>query len=217
MPVNLNLDTKANAVRDLTASATGFASKVIDFVLAFKSDANPFGSAALKDAGSGAGQVPLLDASGKLLPAAIPASFATQTWTKAQLAAAKQGMATEAYVRQQVQASTTRLEQLWSGNLGSIGNRARTISLATGKSFAAGFALLHFEFATGAPTVNGFWVSIPYAAWVLSQRLSLGGTHTHRDYTGTVARVWRRDNSNFYFQCFGGEHNVSIRRCMGQY
>ena len=56
MAVNLGLDDKVTTAEGLTASSTGFAQAMIDFIKQFRSSANPFGALALLD--EAPGQIP---------------------------------------------------------------------------------------------------------------------------------------------------------------
>ena len=79
MPANFPqaVDDAAAAVNDTTATSTGIIDAINDFVRSLVGrDANntgtPFGSAALIDAGTGAGQIPQLDGNARLANALLP-------------------------------------------------------------------------------------------------------------------------------------------------
>lgn len=72
---NLGLDTQIAGVEAVSQSATGWASKVRDLARKFRDADNPFGSAALKDVGTEAGQVPLLGTDGRFDAARMPEGY----------------------------------------------------------------------------------------------------------------------------------------------
>ena len=70
-----NIDAKLNAIAAITNNSTDWASKVYDAMnTALRSNLNSFGSAALKDTGTSSGDIPVLDANGKLDTSILPDS-----------------------------------------------------------------------------------------------------------------------------------------------
>ena len=67
--------TQLNAV---TGGAVTFAARVVAVMNSFLGSSNPFGTAATRDTGTGDGDVPVLDASGMIADAALPAASATR-------------------------------------------------------------------------------------------------------------------------------------------
>ena len=67
--------TQLNAV---TGGAVTFAARVVAVMNSFLGSSNPFGTAATRDTGTGDGDVPVLDASGRIADAALPAASATR-------------------------------------------------------------------------------------------------------------------------------------------
>lgn len=75
MATNLNLDDEVAAASSVTQSATGWADRIVTLITAaFKSDRNPFGSAATVDTGTTAGDVPVLGTGGRLDSDRLPAA-----------------------------------------------------------------------------------------------------------------------------------------------
>lgn len=72
MAANLGLDHLIDRVRNLPNNATGFASNVITLFERFRSDANLFGSAALRDTGTDEGNIPVLGAHGRINAGNLP-------------------------------------------------------------------------------------------------------------------------------------------------
>lgn len=92
MAVDLGLDTALSAVTSKGNADTGWHTALRTFLdAAMLSTGNPFGSAALRDAGDVAGQVPVLGAGGKLAASLVPALDAADvsgagTFTESQIA-----------------------------------------------------------------------------------------------------------------------------------
>ena len=73
MPTQLNLNDEVAAAEAVTGSSTGWATKVLEALRAgFHSTVNPFGSAAVRNAGSAAGEVPLVGTGNRLAAAVLP-------------------------------------------------------------------------------------------------------------------------------------------------
>ena len=63
-------------LRAMRQSATDFASEVTSLLTELVGDNNPFGTAALREVGNAAGEVPVLDTTGKIPPAVLPEATA---------------------------------------------------------------------------------------------------------------------------------------------
>ena len=77
MPADLNLDTQLSEVANATGSAPGWASKVITLAQAAFGAGNPFGTAATKNTGTAAGEVPVLTGEAEVDVSLLPAASTT--------------------------------------------------------------------------------------------------------------------------------------------
>ena len=72
MPIPAAVTTRLNAVKNVGDSAVGFVTNLLASLEDLLGEANVFGSAAEKDAGAAAGNLPVLDAQGKLAVGVMP-------------------------------------------------------------------------------------------------------------------------------------------------
>ena len=73
MSVDLSVDARLDAIRNITDNSVNWAQKVYEALNAVsRSTVNPFGSAATKDTGTSSGQIPVLGTGGKLSSGVIP-------------------------------------------------------------------------------------------------------------------------------------------------
>ena len=128
MATNLNLDDELAAAENLTGSATGWADKILTLLTRLvKSDQNPFGSAATKNVGTAAGEVPILGTDGQL-PASV-GGFPSGTRMLFQQTAAPTGWTKQT-------AYSNRALRVVSGTVGFGGTNSFTTVFGSNKKTA---------------------------------------------------------------------------------